>query len=145
MKPLETTFDLRTIIEDCTPKIHHFKTLSRIFQALRIEVNKELDELSKTLNDIINILKPGGRIVVIAYHSLEDRIVKQILKENSYTTKTNKYATIENHTDKELDNSIAKTMPKLKLIVEKPIIPTEQEIIRNPRARSAKMRVAEKL
>jgi 16S rRNA (cytosine1402-N4)-methyltransferase len=142
-KTLETTYDLRAIIEDCTPKVHHFKTLSRIFQAIRIEVNQELEELTTTLKDIIDILKPNGRIVVISYHSLEDRIVKQIFKENSFTVKTNKYA--GDKIDKELTNYLSNTMPKLKLITAKPIIPSENEIKRNPRARSAKMRVAEKL
>ncbi|MDR0927599.1 MAG: 16S rRNA (cytosine(1402)-N(4))-methyltransferase RsmH [Ignavibacteria bacterium] len=130
---LNTTFDLREIIEQCTPKIHHFKTLSRIFQAIRIEVNQELTELENTLNDIINILTPGGRIVVIAYHSLEDRIVKQIFKDNSFAPKQNKYT-----------DSTSKTVPKLKLLTDKPLTPSDDEIKRNPRARSAKMRVAEK-
>ena len=173
VKTLETTYDLRAIIEDCVPKVHHFKALSRIFQAIRIEVNQELEELLTTLKDIINILSPGGRIVVISYHSLEDRIVKQIFKENSFTVKTNKYA--DNNFAKELDNSVSNTVPdisnnftaeeilansvhavsdnkqntittpKLKLLTVKPIIPSEEEIKRNPRARSAKMRVAEKV
>jgi 16S rRNA (cytosine1402-N4)-methyltransferase len=148
-RPLETTFDLRNIIEECTPKIHHYKTLSRIFQAIRIEVNQELAELQKTLNDIINIIIPGGRIVVIAYHSLEDRIVKQVFKENSFAIKMNKYAdnsnTNQNFVNEPNTSIIANTMPKLMLLNQKPIVPSEEEIMKNPRARSAKMRVAEVL
>ena len=145
VKTLETTHELRAIIEDCTPKIHHFKTLSRIFQAIRIEVNQELEELTTTLNDIINILSPAGRIVVISYHSLEDRIVKQIFKENSFTVKTNKYAANKITKEHNTENYISNLVPKIKLLTEKPIIPSETEIKRNPRARSAKMRVAEKI
>jgi 16S rRNA (cytosine1402-N4)-methyltransferase len=139
VKTLETTFELRFIIEECTPKIHHFKTLSRIFQAIRIKVNNELDELNTTLNNIINVLKPGGRIVVISYHSLEDRIVKQFFKEKSLNPKKNKYA-IKN---KELNTNNTIIVPNLKILTPKPIIPSEYEIKSNPRARSAKMRVAE--
>lgn len=178
---LETTFDLKKIIEDLIPPTHHFKTLSRIFQSIRIEVNQELAVLSKTLNEIINIMQSGGRIVVISYHSLEDRIVKNIFKKHSYAPKHNKYAhqesyaQQENNTNvlkKEFDNNFdnnnfdnnfdnfnnnlynknnnydkskAIIVPKIKLISEKPIIPSAEEIKRNPRARSAKMRVAEKI
>ncbi len=131
--PIETTFELRNIIENITPKIYHFKTLSRVFQALRIEVNNELEELSKTLNDMIDILATGGRIVVISYHSLEDRVVKQIFKENSIKTKFNKYAVSQSN-----------NVPKLKILTQKPIVPSKAEIMKNPRARSAKMRAVEK-
>ncbi len=134
IKPLETTFDLRKIIEDITPSNYHFKTLSRVFQAIRIEVNQEIDVLTKTLNEIISVLTTSGRIVVISYHSLEDRVVKQIFKANARKTKINKYA-----------NNDTNSVPNLKVITKKPIIPSEDEILCNPRARSAKMRVAEKL
>ncbi len=130
---IRTTFDLRKILEDITPQILHFKTLSRIFQALRIEVNQEIIELTKVLYEIIDVLTTGGRIVVISYHSLEDRVVKQIFKENAQKTKINKYSIQE-----------AKNVPILEVLTPKPIIPSEDEISRNPRARSAKMRVAEK-
>ncbi len=132
-KQLETTFDLKQIIEECTPKILHFKTLSRIFQALRIKVNNELEELNNALTDIINVLAAGGRIVVISYHSLEDRIVKDIFKKNSTKIKINKYA----------DETPA-FLPTLKILTPKPIFPPDNEILQNPRSRSAKLRVAEK-
>lgn len=128
---LKTTWDLRLIVEEVAPKNHVFKTLSRVFQAIRIAVNSELDVLDYTLKNIPDYLNPGGRIVVISYHSLEDRITKNIFKELSKGSK-NKYAE-----DAE--------QPILKLLTQKPIIPTEEEIEQNPRARSAKLRVAEKI
>ncbi len=128
---LKTTWDLRLIIEEVAPKQHVFKTLSRVFQAIRIAVNSELDVLEYTLKNIPKYMNNGGRIVVISYHSLEDRITKNIFKELSKTS-GNKYAE-----DAEI--------PVLKLITPKPIIPTEEEISKNPRARSAKLRVAEKI
>jgi len=79
-KKIETTKQLREVIENVIPKDKAFKTLSRIFQALRIEVNKELDALEKGLKSSVEVLKKGGRIAVISYHSLEDRIVKQYFK-----------------------------------------------------------------
>jgi 16S rRNA (cytosine1402-N4)-methyltransferase len=118
---METTFDLRSAVEEVTPEKFRTKALSRVFQAVRIAVNDELDVLQKTLVDIIPILVPGGRIVVMSYHSLEDRIVKEVFKE--YSSKEN---------------------PQLKILTKKPIIADEEEIKRNPRSRSVKIRVAEK-
>ncbi len=130
---LKTTFDLRAIVEEVTPKVFHFKALSRVFQAFRIAVNNELTVLENTLKCVIPLLNPGGRIVVISYHSLEDRIVKQVFKEFSYAPKVNRQAK---------DAIIEKAA--IKLITPKPIVPNEEEIKRNPRARSAKLRIAEK-
>lgn len=97
---------------------------TRVFQALRIEVNRELDVLRKGLEQAIELLKPKGRIAVISYHSLEDRIVKHMFKELAQGN----------------DES-----PVLKIITKKPIVPTDEEISENPRSRSAKLRIAEKL
>jgi 16S rRNA (cytosine1402-N4)-methyltransferase len=130
---LKTTSDLREIVESIVPQHLLIKSLSRIFQALRIAVNDELGELEKTLTGIIDVLQSGGRIVIIAYHSLEDRIVKNIFKENSSIIK-----------EQITNNQIANFMPKLKIITKKPIIPSDEEMQLNPRSRSAKMRVAEK-
>lgn len=138
-KPIETTLELRTIIEKCVRNPMKAPTLSRIFQAIRIEVNNELKELKDALINIIPILKSGGRIVVISYHSLEDRIVKDIFREYSFIPKENKYKF------KELPIETSKSVPILKLLISKPYIPSGIEIKQNPRARSAKMRVAEKI
>jgi len=116
---LNTTFELRDIITSVTPPPLHFKTLSRVFQALRIAVNDELNVLERTLNCIIEHMKPGGRIVVISYHSLEDRIVKNFMK---------KFSAKDNH--------------RLEIITKKPLTASSEEIAHNPRARSAKLRVA---
>jgi 16S rRNA (cytosine1402-N4)-methyltransferase len=137
IKPISTTFDLRSIIEQCIHNSNKFPVLSRIFQALRIAVNDELGELEATLLDIISMLEVGGRIVVISYHSLEDRIVKNTFKQFSYTTKKNKYKI------NELNNTTTNSVPKLNLLFSKPYTPSLEEIIDNPRSRSAKMRVAE--
>lgn len=130
--PFKTTFDLRAVVEDTVPNHLLSKTLSRVFQAFRIAVNHELEVLDFTLHNCLNFLNPKARIVVISYHSLEDRIVKNIFKELSAAKQ--KYTTAEEST---------KSMPLLKIITSKPIIPEEEEIRENPRARSAKMRVAE--
>ncbi len=117
-----TTTELRELIEEITPPPYRNKTLARVFQAFRIFVNDELNVLEKTLNCIVNNMAKGGRIVIISYHSLEDRIVKNCFRNLSK---------IENNYN------------KLKILTTKPIIPTTEEETLNPRSRSAKMRVAE--
>lgn len=131
--PIKTTAQLKEIIEYCVPKKILNRSLSRVFQALRIAVNNELNVLSDILDCIPFKLASGGRIVVISYHSLEDRIVKQAFRKYSINVK-------------EQDNLVlSNDMPILKILTKKPIVPTDEEIANNPRARSAKMRVAEKL
>ena len=122
--PLQSTYDLRHIIEECVPPHMASKSLARVFQALRIAVNGELDVLEKTIRGIIPKLKKGGRIVIMSYHSLEDRIVKHVFRE---------LASIQ-------DDAI----PSIKILTNKPIEATDEEISRNPRARTAKLRIAEK-
>ena len=122
--PLQSTYDLRHIIEECVPPHMASKSLARVFQALRIAVNGELDVLEKTIRGIIPKLKKGGRIVIMSYHSLEDRIVKHVFKELA----------------SKLDDAI----PSIKILTTKPIEATNEEISRNPRARTAKLRIAEK-
>lgn len=150
VETLQTTFQLRHIIEGCVPKLDHFKSLSRIFQAIRIEVNQELTELENTLRNSVDTLAKGGRIVVISYHSLEDRIVKNIFNDFSFSPKVNKYKHIAEQTrndkrniNEQTDNVQAIIVPKLKLYNKKPIFPSSNEIARNSRARSAKLRIAE--
>jgi 16S rRNA (cytosine1402-N4)-methyltransferase len=121
--PIKTTEQLKELIEEITPVPYRNKTLSRVFQALRIAVNEELDVLSRTMNCIVPKMEKGGRIVVISYHSLEDRIVKNFFRENS----------------KEIDDKTA----KLIILTSKPITPDDHELAQNPRSRSAKLRAAE--
>lgn len=122
--PLQSTFDLRHIIEECVPPHIVSKSLARVFQAIRIAVNSELDILEQTIRGMIPKLTKGGRIVILSYHSLEDRIVKHVFKELS---------------SKQDDN-----IPSLNILTNKPIEASPEEISRNPRARTAKLRIAEK-
>jgi len=126
-KRFETTSELSEIIPGLP------KTKSRIFQAIRIEVNKELEVIEKSLNDALNLLEKDGKIFVISFHSLEDRITKQIFKRETKDCICDDLICSCGH---------EKT---LKLLNKKPIIPTEEEIIKNPRSRSAKARSAIKI
>jgi len=110
------------------------KFLAKIFQALRIEVNNEMGNLKKVLNDSLDLLRKGGRIVVVSYHSLEDRIVKNFFKEKSFVPSVSKY-----------NADINKTKKILKVLTKKCVLPGYDEIRNNSRARSAKLRAAEKL
>ena len=107
----------------------------KIFQAIRIEVNKELSVLKDVLPDVTDILKPQGRMVIITFHSLEDRIVKKYMKEESEVSDL----------VKGLPEIPAAYQPKLKLITKKPILPSSEELEANSRSKSAKLRVAEKI
>ncbi|MBI3580044.1 MAG: 16S rRNA (cytosine(1402)-N(4))-methyltransferase RsmH [Ignavibacteriales bacterium] len=133
--PIETTGDLAAIVEGAVGKKFLTQALSRIFQAIRIEVNDELENLKIALTDAIDLLEKGGRVVVISYHSLEDRIVKQALKEASASSIASGH--------KLVPDTIIK--PKLKILTKKPVEATEREVRENPRARSAKLRAAERL
>jgi 16S rRNA (cytosine1402-N4)-methyltransferase len=132
---IETTGQLVSIISDLVPQNFQRKTLSRIFQALRIYVNDELGSLLLFLENSLKVLKKGGRIVVITYHSLEDRIVKDFFKAE----------TIVNLSPKEDPLGLVKREARLKLVKRKPIVPTDVEVGDNYRARSAKLRVAERI
>jgi 16S rRNA (cytosine1402-N4)-methyltransferase len=136
-KPLQTTFELSDLIKSSLPKqskeggSHPAK---RVFQAIRIEVNSELAVLNNALNDMIDLLNPGGRICVIAYHSLEDRIVKHCFKRwEDPCNCPPKYPCVCN------------LKPRVEIVSKRPITPKACEIEFNHRARSAKLRVAEKL
>lgn len=134
-KPLDTGKDLGRIVEDLVGDRFLTKTLARVFQAIRIEVNGELENLKIGLSEAIDILNPGGRLAVISYHSLEDRIVKETMKTAAATS----------------DTSLSKFLPpatlqpRLGILTKKFVGPKDSEIRSNPRARSAKLRVAEKL
>lgn len=108
------------------------KYFAQVFQALRIEVNDELGALKELLEQVPQVLKPGGRIAIITFHSLEDRLVKQFFKDGSFEQEEEH--PFENRTNKSVLNVISK----------KPIVPGDEEMKKNPRARSAKLRVAEK-
>jgi 16S rRNA (cytosine1402-N4)-methyltransferase len=132
---IETTSQLVEIISEVTPVKNRNKTLSRIFQALRIYVNDELAVLQTFLDKSVGLLKRGGRMVVISYHSLEDRIVKE----------TFKYETLDCICPKEFPICQCDKERRLKILTKKPILPSVSETTQNPRARSAKLRAAERV
>lgn len=126
-----TTTNLNNVLDPVIPKFGGHKILAKIYQALRIEVNGEMKSLEGFLNDTLKVLAPGGRLVVITYHSLEDRMVKNFFKTGNVEGVLNK------------DFYGNKETP-FELITRKPVLPPEEEISSNTRARSAKLRVAEK-
>lgn len=129
---VKTTADLNRALAPVLPKFSEHKYLAKIYQALRIEVNGEMRALECFLNDSKEILKPGGRLVVITYHSLEDRMVKVFMKTGNTEGKVEKdiYGRFET---------------PFNIITKKAVIPSEEEISSNTRARSAKLRVAERV
>jgi len=136
-KSIETTMELVEIIKSAVPMKERLKKhpARQIFQAIRIEVNDELNVLSYALSEAKDMLAPGGRLVVISFHSLEDRIVKKYFKKLCE----------EDEKIKGLPNVDPSLLPDFKLITKKPIIPSDEEIERNPRSRSAKLRVIERV
>jgi 16S rRNA (cytosine1402-N4)-methyltransferase len=134
-KKIQTTQDLSNIITGITPQRFHTKTLSRVFQALRIYVNDELNTLKLFLKKSIDLLKPGGRLVILSYHSLEDRIVKE----------TFKYETLDCICPPGSPICNCNKVPRLKIITKKPVTPDNKEIEDNFRSRSAKLRAAERI
>jgi len=135
VKRIETTKELKDIIKSILKTRNDIKTLSRIFQALRIEVNDELFELKKGLEDGIEVLSPGGRICVISYHSLEDRLIKEKFLELSKGCVC----------PPDFPVCICGGKRTLQVLTRKPAIADEKEIRSNPKARSAKLRAAEKV
>jgi len=130
INPIQTTGQLANVLSPLLPKGKENKLLSQIFQALRIEVNAEMEVLKTLLEQSIDALKTGGRIAMISYHSLEDRLVKNFFKTGNTEGKFYK-------------DFYGNPLTPFKLITKKPITPTEEEINQNPRARSAKLRIAE--
>ena len=136
-KPIKETSQLVEIIDKCYPykEKRHSHPAKKVFQALRIEVNNELEELKVALKSSLDLLNVGGRLVVITFHSLEDRICKNIFKEN----------TMVNPVVKGMPNIPLDMLPDFKLITNKPVIPLDEEINNNPRSKSAKLRVIERV
>ncbi len=135
IKKINTTGELKELVSELVPERYLRKSLSRIFQALRIYVNSELDTLKSFLNNSIKVLKKGGHIVVISYHSLEDRVVKEFFK----------YENFKCVCPKDIPVCSCNKDQILKIITRKPVIPSDEEIHFNKRARSAKLRVAERI
>jgi 16S rRNA (cytosine1402-N4)-methyltransferase len=133
-QPIEMVEQLVSVVRDVVGQRYLRKSLARVFQALRIVLNNELENLQRGLEEAVDFLLPGGRIVVISYHSLEDRIVKEFFRAESAERISSGSKLIQ---DK------VKT-PRLRVLTKKPIQPAESEIRRNRRARSAKLRAAEK-
>lgn len=129
--PVDTTGRLLEIIRPHINPRQEKKELAQVFQALRIEVNGEMDALRSLLEQALRVLRPGGRLAVITYHSLEDRLVKNFMRSGRL--------------DGEIEKDFfGRTTSPLRLLTSKPIVPSEDEILRNPRSRSAKLRVAVK-
>lgn len=131
-QPIETTTQLADVLKPCLPKGKENKFLSKIFQALRIEVNKEMEVLESFLSQIVAALNPGGRLVIIAYHSLEDRMVKNFMRSGDLSGEVKK-------------DFFGNPLTPFRLVSRKAITPTDVETLTNPRARSAKLRIAEKI
>ena len=129
---IKTNEDLKKILYELAPRGLEFKYFAQVFQAVRIEVNDELEVLKEMLTRCMNVLKPGGRIVIISYHSLEDRLVKNFFNKGKF------FGDVEK-------DVFGNELKPLQAITRKPIMASEQDIIENNRARSAKMRIAEKL
>lgn len=130
-KPIKTTSDLLSVVEPLMAKDRQKKDLAKLFQALRIEVNREMEALKEMLAAAVELLKPEGRLSVITYHSLEDRMVKNVMKTGN----------TEGRMEKDF---FGRSSSLIKQLQGKPIVPTAQEQNDNPRSRSAKLRVAEK-
>ena len=131
LSPIGTTSDLDKAIESVTPKFAQHKYLAKVYQALRIEVNQEMRSLEKFLEGATKALKSGGRLAVITYHSLEDRMVKNFIKSGN----------VDGEVEKDV---FGRSVQPLEAVNRKPILPLEEEISENTRARSAKLRIAVK-
>lgn len=130
--PIETVERLLEVVKPLINPRQEKKELAMLFQALRIEVNGEIDVLKKFLQQSLEALRPGGRLVIITYHSLEDRLVKNFMKTGNVRGEVEK-------------DFYGRNLSPFKLLTSKPIVPSAEEVERNPRSRSAKLRVAQKI
>lgn len=129
--PITSTARLLDVIRPCKDPKHEKKELAQVFQALRIEVNDEMDALRQFLEQALLTLKPGGRLCVITYHSLEDRLVKNFMRSGNFDGKI--------ETD-----FYGRSLAPFRLLTSKPVSPGQDEVDRNPRSRSAKLRIAQR-
>ena len=129
--PVTTTAQLVGAVKPCTPKKDEAKFLTKLFQALRIEVNGEMEALKMALEQSLRVLKPGGRLVVISYHSLEDRLVKNFMRSGNFSGQVEK-------------DFFGRSEAPFDLVTRKAVTPSAEELDRNPRSRSAKLRAAVK-
>lgn len=130
--PVLTTAQLVEAVRPCTPRKDESKFLTRLFQALRIEVNGEMEALKMALEQSLRVLRPGGRLVVISYHSLEDRLVKNFLRSGNFSGRVEK-------------DFFGRPQAPFEGVTRKAVTPSAEELARNPRSRSAKLRAAVKL
>ena len=130
--PITTTTELKESIKSCLPSNYENKILAQIFQAIRIEINDEMGALQAMLKQCADVLKPGGRLVVISYHSLEDRLVKNYMRSGN----------VDGILEKDFYGNI---IAPLKPVTRKPVTPGSAELAINPRSRSAKLRIAQKI
>ena len=128
---VSTTAQLVEAVKPCTPKKDESKFLTKLFQALRIEVNGEMEALKMALEQSLRVLRPGGRLVVISYHSLEDRLVKNFMRSGDFSGRVEK-------------DFFGRQQVPFELLTRKAVTPSDEELARNPRSRSAKLRAAEK-
>lgn len=131
-QPIETVEQLLEVAKPLINPRQEKKELAQIFQALRIEVNGEIDVLKEFLRQALSVLNPGGRLAIITYHSLEDRLVKNFMRSGNLNGEIEK-------------DFFGRNLSPFKLITSKPITPSDEEVERNPRSRSAKLRVAQKI
>ena len=129
---IKTTAQLVEAVRPCTPKRDESKFLTKLFQALRIEGNGEMEALKMALEQSLKVLRPGGRLVVISYHSLEDRLVKNFMRSGNFAGKVEQ-------------DFYGRAKTPFEVVTRKAVVPSAEEVERNPRSRSAKMRAAEKL
>jgi 16S rRNA (cytosine1402-N4)-methyltransferase len=135
--PIQTTSELAQIVERVVPRSprSHLHPATRVFQALRVAVNKELEHLSAFLQAGYDLLRPGGRMVILSYHSLEDRLVKEAFRRWAASCLC----------PPQLQVCACRWSPKVRLLTHKPLTPTPTEVAMNPRARSARLRAVERL